>query len=62
MLKESTETVSEVFEAIGGFRTKNTDAPMEIDFSNVEFRHEVHINEDDEVYIGQFVVGKSPPL
>ena len=30
---------------------------MEIDFSNVEFRHEVHRNEDDEIYIGQFIVG-----
>ena len=56
-LKESTETVIEIFEGVGPFKTKNSDIPMEIDFSNIEFRNEVHINEDDEIYIGQFVVG-----
>jgi len=38
---------------------RNSDVPLEIDFSSVEFRNEVHINEDDEIYIGQFKIGTS---
>ena len=57
ILKDATETTVEIFEKAGPFKTKNSDIPMEIDFSNVEFRNEVHINEDGEIYIGQYLVG-----
>ena len=57
VLREATEETVEVFRALGPFRTKNSDIPLELDFNNLEFRNEVHINEDDEIYIGQFKVG-----
>ena len=57
VLKDATETTVEVFNKIGPFKTKNSDIPMEIDFSNLEFRNEVRINEDGEIYIGQYLVG-----
>lgn len=59
VLKEATETTVETFNKLGPFKTKNSDVPMEIDFGNIEFRNEVHINEDDELYVGQFKVGTS---
>jgi hypothetical protein len=57
VLKEATESTIETFRVLGPFKTKNSDIPMEIDFSNTEFRNEVRVNEDDEIYIGQFKVG-----
>lgn len=57
LLGEATESVVETFNKLGPFKTKNSDVPMEIDFGSIEFRNELHINEDDEMYIGQFKIG-----
>lgn len=58
LLGEATESVVETFNKLGPFKTKNSDVPMEIDFGSIEFRNELHINEDDEMYIGQFKIGR----